>query len=199
MSKADFSTSIDIATETERLRTLIRERSYREGDFTLASGKKSKFYIDMKATTLAPEGAFLIGRLACALIRLKFPNGVDAVGGLTMGADPIATSVSLAAYAQGENWPAFIVRKEAKGHGTGRYVEGRENLKPGAKVIVLEDVVTTGGSSLKAIERLRAEGYEPVAVLTVVDREEGGAACFSGAGVPLYSLLTISDLRSSGS
>ncbi|MBC7387350.1 MAG: orotate phosphoribosyltransferase [Cryobacterium sp.] len=197
--KPDFHAPIEFAAEKEKLRTFIRERSYREGDFTLASGKKSTFYIDMKAATLAPAGAFLIGRLAYQLLTDKLSETearIEGVGGLTLGADPIATAVSLAAYAFGAEWPAFIVRKEAKGHGTGRFVEGRENLADGAEVIVLEDVVTTGGSSVKAIERLRAEGYQPIAVLTVVDREEGGAAAFAALGIPLYSLLTIRDLRS---
>lgn len=203
--RPDFSLPVDFASESGRLLRLIRERSYREGDFTLASGKKSKFYIDMKATTLSAEGAFLIGRLTFEMVRrfadIRFKGAggaatIDAVGGLTLGADPIATAVSLAAYSQGVDWPAFIVRKEAKGHGTGRYVEGRENLKPGAKVIVLEDVVTTGGSSIKAIERLREEGYDPVAVLTVVDREEGGEAALKATGLEFLRLLSISDLRS---
>ncbi len=205
--RPDFSKPIDFASESARLRELIRERSYREGDFTLASGKKSGFYIDMKATTLSAEGAFLLGRLSYDLIKrfaaTRFPaapgSGVQGVGGLTMGADPIATAVSLSAYAQGADWPAFIVRKETKGHGTGRFVEGRENLPAGAKVVVLEDVVTTGGSSILAIERLRAEGYDPVAVLTVVDREEGGEAALKATGLEFLRLLTISEIRGDSS
>jgi len=197
MNRADFQAPVDFIAESTRLLNLIREKSYREGDFTLASGKKSKFYIDMKATTLSAEGAFLIGRLSFSLIRKRFPGAVIAgVGGLTLGADPIATAVSLAAYSQGVDWPAYIVRKEAKGHGTDRYVEGRENLKPGGKVIVLEDVVTTGGSSIKAIERLRAEGYDPVAVLTFVDREEGGEMALKTTGLDFLRILSISELRS---
>lgn len=183
----------------EALVELIRKKSYREGDFTLASGKKSTFYIDMKATTLSAEGAWLVGHLAVDVIEdFRKRNGafsVGGVGGLTMGADPIATSVSLAAWEKGFVWPAFIVRKEPKGHGTDKYVEGTENLKKGAKVIVLEDVVTTGGSSVKAIARLRAEGYEPVAVLTIVDREEGGEAAFREQGVPLIRLCTLKEVQ----
>lgn len=198
MKQRKFDTPIDFIDESARLLRLIRERSYREGDFTLVSGKKSKFYIDMKATTLSPEGAFLIGRLAYEVLHRRYKSSdfsIGGVGGLTLGADPIATAVSLAAYGQGVDWPAYIVRKEAKGHGTGRYVEGHENLKPGAKVIVLEDVVTTGGSSIKAIERLRAEGYDPIAVLTVVDREEGGETAFKVAGIEFIRLVSISELR----
>ncbi len=181
-------------TDREKLLKLIRKQSYREGDFTLASGKKSTFYIDLKATTLHAEGAYLIGREA---VRVVEENGflLDGVGGLTLGADPIATAVSLASRERGWGWPAFIVRKEAKGHGTGRYIEGVENLKPGARLLVLEDVVTTGGSSLKAIQRLREAGFNPVAVLTVVDRLQGGEAAFAHVGVKLISLATIDQVR----
>lgn len=202
-----FDAPIDFVSESAALLRLIREKSYREGEFTLVSGKKSTFYIDMKATTLSAPGAHLIGRLSFQMIRkfaeIRFSGGgpasgtssIGGVGGLTLGADPIATAVSLAAFAQGADWPAYIVRKEAKGHGTGRYVEGRENLRPKAKLIVLEDVVTTGGSSVKAIERLREEGYDPVAVLTVVDREEGGEAALKATGLEFLRLLSISEIR----
>lgn len=178
---------------------VIRDKSYREGDFTLASGQKSKFYIDMKATTLDPEGADLLGRLATeVLVQYSKTSGhqIEGVGGLTLGADPIATAVSLSAFRSGIRWPAFIVRKESKGHGTDQYVEGKENLRTGASVIVLEDVVTTGGSSVKAIERLRNEGFKPVAVLTVVDREAGGEAAFKKMGVDFLSLVKISEISS---
>jgi orotate phosphoribosyltransferase len=207
MTMARFDAPIDFVSESASLLKLIRERSYREGDFTLASGKKSNFYIDMKATTLSGAGAFLIGRLSFHMIRrfaeIRFKSvgpsdgasSIRGVGGLTLGADPIATAVSLAAYSQGVDWPAYIVRKEAKDHGTGRYVEGRENLPPKSKLIVLEDVVTTGGSSIKAIERLRAEGYDPVAVLTVVDREEGGEAALKATGLEFLRLLSMSEIR----
>ncbi len=183
-----------MTAELQALVKLMRERSYREGDFTLASGKKSPFYIDLKPTTLHPEGAYLIGRLAVALIQDQGLE-IEGVGGLTLGADPLATAVSLASRESGLNWPAFIVRKEPKGHGTGRYIEGIENLRPGARLLVLEDVVTTGGSSLKAIDRLREAGFDPQAVLTVVDREQGGAAAFADAGVKFYSLLTLKEVQ----
>ena len=177
----------------ERLRRLVRDRSWREGDFTLSSGKKSSFYIDLKSSTLHPEGALLIGALAVREVRAQGLE-IDAVGGLTLGADPIATTVSLAAREIGLFWPAYIVRKEPKGHGTSRYIEGTENLPPRARCLVLEDVVTTGGSSLKAIERLRAAGYQPVAVLTVVDRNEGGRALIEKEGLAFLSLLSLGDL-----
>lgn len=179
---------------TQQLTRLIRKLSYREGDFTLASGKKSKFYVDLKATTLHPDGAYLIGECAYELLKHE-KLAVEAVGGLTLGADPLATALSLSARAHGSIWPAFIVRKEPKDHGTARYIEGTDNLKPGASVVVLEDVVTTGGSSIKAIERLREAGYKPVAVLTVVDREQGGAEAFAAAGVKYLSLTTLARVQ----
>ncbi len=180
--------------DSSALVSLVRKLSYREGDFTLASGKKSNFYIDLKATTLHPEGAHLIGLAAVEAIQ-RSGLKIDAVGGLTLGADPIATAISLAARAKGVSWPAFIVRKEPKDHGTSKYIEGTENLKPGASVLVLEDVVTTGGSSFKAIERLREAGYKPVAVLTVVDREQGGDRLIREAGLEYLALVTMSQIR----
>ena len=180
------------------LAKLIKKLSYREGDFTLASGKKSNFYIDLKNTTLHPEGAHWIGKLAVDLV-IKRKLHIDAVGGMTLGADPIATAVSLAAYEKKLSWPAFIVRKEPKKHGTSQFIEGTENLKPSARVLVVEDVVTTGGSSLKAIEILKTAGYQPVAVLTVVDRQEGGEKVFQDLGLDFLALTRISEIREAGS
>lgn len=174
---------------------LIREKSYRTGEFTLASGKKSAFYIDLKATTLHPLGAKLIGALAVeALLKQPGADEIAGVGGLTLGADPIATAVSLAAHARGLHWPAFIVRKEPKTHGTSRYIEGTENLAPAAKLVIVEDVVTTGQSSRIAIERARSQGYDPRFVITVVDREEGGREALLREGVGVVSLIKRSEL-----
>ncbi len=182
--------------DLKRLIQIIRERSYREGDFTLASGKKSNFYIDLKATTLHPEGADLIGKVTVQKMQsLGISSSIQGVGGLTLGADPLATAVSLAAFAKKIHWPAYIVRKEPKGHGTARYIEGVENLPAGASLLVLEDVVTTGGSSVKAIERLREAGYRPQAVLTVVDREQGGAEAFKKMDVEFFALATITQIK----
>lgn len=180
------------------LSALVRKLSYREGDFTLASGKKSPFYVDLKMTTLHPEGARMIGRLAALEISAwarRVGQPVGGVGGLTLGADPIATAVSLAALEQGAIWPAFIVRKEPKEHGTGKWVEGRELLDAAKTLVVLEDVVTTGGSSVKAIERLRAEGLKPGLVLTVVDRNQGGADAFKSMGVDFRALTTLKEVQ----
>src|SRR5690606_28611464 len=124
-------------TDHDALKKLIREKSYREGDFTLASGQKSSYYIDLKATTLHPDGAYLIGRLVVKKA-LDLGWNIDAVGGLTLGSYPIATAVSLAAREAQLTWPAFIVRKEPKKHGTSRYIHGVEILKPGARVLILE-------------------------------------------------------------
>ena len=174
---------------------LIRKLSYRKGNFILSSGKQSSFYIDMKATTLHPDGAYWIAK-ACLDRLLHEKIKIEAVGGLTLGADPLATSISLAARAERLMWPAFIVRKHPKGHGTSRYIEGVENLVPGASVLVLEDVVTTGGSSLVAINRLKEAGFNPTAVLTIVDREEGGADAIRATGLQFLSLATLKDIQS---
>lgn len=148
----------------------------------------------MKATTLHPEGAFQIGEAAVQVLQ-GLDLKIEGVGGLTLGADPLATAISLAARTRNLFWPAFIVRKEPKGHGTSQYIEGTENLPRGASVLVLEDVVTTGASSLKAIVRLREAGYQPVAVLTVVDREEGGGAAIRAEGVEVIALTTLREIQ----
>lgn len=179
----------------QKLIRLIRLVSYREGDFKLVSGKKSNFYIDLKPTILHPEGAKWVGRLAFDEI---YRQGivVEGVGGLTLGADPIATALSLTAWSQGVYWPAYIVRKEPKMYGTSRYIEGVENLHAGIHLLVLEDVVTTGGSSLKAVEHLKNAGYQPTAVLACVDREEGGASVIHEKGLAFIALLTLQDIQS---
>ena len=180
--------------DRQKLKELILKVSYREGNFTLASGQKSDFYIDLKPTALHPDGAYALGHLAVEMA-LKENLKIDAVGGMTLGADPIATSVSLAAREKGLIWPAFIVRKEPKSHGTSRFIEGTENLKPGARVLVVEDVVTTGGSSLKAIQHIKDAGYDPVAVFALVDREQGGKETFEKAGLMFFPLFSIREIR----
>jgi orotate phosphoribosyltransferase len=177
------------ATERERLAELLREKSYQRREVTLASGRKSNFYFDGKQTALHAEGAYLIGRLLWDAIDRSGVK-VEAVGGLTLGADPLATAVSLASFQAGKAVPAFIVRKEPKGHGTGQWVEGRKNIPAGSTVVILEDVVTTGGSALKAVERVREEGLEVSLIAAVIDRQEGGRETIEAAGLKLISLFT---------
>ncbi len=181
--------------ERQRLKELLLEKSYREGTFTLTSGKSSDFYIDGKQTTLDAEGSYLCGRLLLELIK-QAPQPIEGVGGMTLGADPLVTAVSIVSFLDEKKQaiPAFIVRKEAKGHGTGNYLEGKNNLPPGCCVALLEDVVTTGGTLIQVIERVEKEGFKVGLVVTVVDREEGGAEALAAAGYPLKSIFTRSQL-----
>jgi orotate phosphoribosyltransferase len=186
---------VEQTTESMRaeLLALIREKSYQERAVILASGRSSNFYVDGKQTTLHPRGAYLVGRLFCE--RLPLFGKVEAVGGPTLGADPLSTATSLVSGLLGRGVPAFIVRKEPKGHGTQSWIEGKQNLAAGAAVVILEDVVTTGGSSLKAVERVEAEGYRVLGVLALVDRQEGGRETLEGRGYRFEALFTKSDVR----
>ncbi len=138
--------------ERDRLLQILKEKSYEKREVTLASGKKSDFYVDCKQTTLDAEGAYLTGKLMYEIIA-GMSEKVSGVGGLTLGADPIATAVSIASFEAKNPIPAFIIRKEPKGHGTGQWLEGTKTLEAGSNVVILEDVVTTGGSSLEAVKR----------------------------------------------
>ena len=160
-----------LRSDRERLKQLLKEHSLMFGEFTLVSGKKSSFYFDSKRTTLLPEGAYLV---AAEVLKTLEKRGIeaDAIGGMTLGADPIVCPVAALSHADGRPLRAFIVRKEAKEHGTARQIEGQ--LEPGSRVVVVDDVVTTGSSTLRAIEAVEAAGHEVVAVLCLVDREEGG-------------------------
>jgi orotate phosphoribosyltransferase len=178
-----------------RLKEILLEKSYRQGSFTLTSGKTSDFYIDGKQTTLSAEGAYLCGKLILELIR-KQKEPIQAVGGMTLGADPLVTAVSLVSFLEKHPIPAFIVRKEAKGHGTGNYIEGLKNMPAGCRVALLEDVVTTGGTLLKVIERVEAQGFKVGVVITVVERQEGGAKTLADAGYTLESIFTREELLS---
>ena len=180
--------------EWDRLREIIRERSYREGDFVLTSGRRSPYYIDCKQTTLSAEGAYLCGRLMFQRLQGGGP-AVQAVGGMTLGADPLVTALSVVSFLEGRPLPAFIIRKEPKGHGTGSWIEGKSNIPRGAEVALLEDVVTTGGTLIKAKERTEAEGFRVVRVLAVVDRQEGGAEALREAGLELEALFTLDAIR----
>ena len=184
---------MNTADERKRLKDLLLEKSYHKGTFTLTSGKTSDFYIDGKQTTLDAEGGYLCGRLLFELIK-NAPEKISSVGGMTLGADPLVTAVSIVSHLEGSPIPAFIVRKEAKGHGTGNYIEGKSNLEPGGYVALVEDVVTTGGTLIKVIERVENEGFKVGLVVTVVDREEGGAEVLAQAGYPLQSIFTRTEL-----
>lgn len=176
-----------------RLLEIIREKSYEEGEVTLTSGRKSTFYVDGKQTTLDAEGGYLAGRLFYEMIkRSKIP--VQAVGGPTLGADPIVTAISLVSYLAGTPIPAFIVRKEPKKHGKALWIEGHKSLRPGTNVAIVEDVVTTGGSMLRAIEAAKDQGLEVVQVLALVDREEGGSENLAKEGYRLESIFTKTDI-----
>ncbi|MBU5637237.1 orotate phosphoribosyltransferase [Geomonas sp. Red69] len=179
-------------SEKERLKKIIIELSYEKRNVTLASGRQSDFYFDGKQTTLHPEGGYLTGKLFFDAI--KDVEGVEGVGGLTLGADPIATATSVVSFLEGKPVPGFIIRKEPKGHGTGAWLEGRKNLKPGAKVVIVEDVVTSGGSSLKAIKRAEEEGLVVLGVVTLVDREEGGRENIEAEGYWLKSIFTKAEI-----
>jgi orotate phosphoribosyltransferase len=143
---------------------------------------------------LSPEGAYLIGELSVNVL-IKEKLKVYATGGMTLGADPLATAVSLAAYRRGLTIPAFIVRKQPKGHGTLAWVEGAKSFPKGADLLLLEDVVTTGGSSLTAAEKLEESGFKVKNLITVVDREEGGASAIEKKNIAFFSLCTLSEIR----
>ena len=175
-----------------RLLELLRTRSFQEREVILSSGLKSNFYIDCKQVSLDAEGAALIGALFHQVIDDVAPDAV-AVGGLTLGADPLATATSIISFQSGRPRAAFIVRKEPKGHGTGQWIETTK-LPAGAKVVILEDVVTTGAATLKAIERARLHGLDVRRVFTLVDREEGGREAVEKE-VPLTALFKKSDFR----
>jgi orotate phosphoribosyltransferase len=175
----------------DRLLTLLAERSARRGHFTLASGRQSTLYIDARLTTMSPDGLALIGPLALAALRASGWR-VDAIGGLTLGADPVSYAIAYASAGVGAPVRAFTVRKEAKAHGTGRLIEGP--FREGDRVAVIEDVITTGGSALRAAEAIRAAGGLPIGVLALVDREEGGREALEGAGLPVLTLARASEI-----
>ena len=177
---------LDAAAMRGRLARLLLEKSYRAGEVTLTSGRKSDYYFDCKQTALHPEGAWLIGNLLFDLL----PEGIVGVGGMTLGADPLVTAVSIASHLRGRPLPAFIVRKASKGHGTNQFLEGLSNFQPGDKVALLEDVVTTGGTLLTVIDRVQEAGLTVGAVLTVLDRNEGGAQKLAERGFPLLSVFS---------
>ncbi len=174
------------------LRELIREKSLKFGDFILASGKRATYYLDGKQVTLDSEGARLVGDGILDLILAEeTTRDIQAVGGMSIGADPITAAVITMASVRGVPLKGFMVRKQSKGHGTDQFIEGP--VKPGDHVVIVEDVVTTGGSSLEAIEKVEAAGMSVVGVIAIIDRMEGGAEAFNAKGYPFRSLYKITD------
>lgn len=173
-----------------RLLHLIIKYAYREGDFVLSSGARSSYYINCKEVTLRAEGALTIGRL----ILDALPENTDAVAGLTLGADPIVSAVSVVSALSDRPIPGLIIRKQAKGHGTKAYIEG-PSLNEAAEVVVLEDVVTTGKSVLLAVERLQAAGYKVSQIIALVDRQQGGRELYEARKLQFQALFTIEELQ----
>lgn len=191
MTQSNFAwASADLSDLRQALLDLFCEVAYKEGDFLLSSGQRSTYYINGKQVTLHPQGALGVGRILLPYI----PADTVGVAGLTLGADPIVTATSVVAAYEGRSLTALIVRKEAKGHGTQAYIEG-PTLPAGSPVVVLEDVVTTGQSAMKAVHRLRDAGYQVDRVISLVDRQQGGAEFYAEQGLNFDAVFTIADLQ----
>lgn len=178
--------------ERDQLRALLLERSVRFGEFILASGKRSSYYIDARLTTMSGQGQALIGRVGLQLLD-ELGWQPDALGGLTLGADPIAYAIAHAATLNGRTLDAFTVRKEAKAHGAGRLVEG--GFEADMQVVIVEDVITTGESALRAVHAIREGGGRILGVLALVDREEGGRERIEQEGTAVAAMFRASELR----
>ena len=185
-----WAVNADLPTLRNKLLDLFCQLAYQEGDFVLSSGQPSSYYINGKQVTLHPQGALAIGRILLSLL----PPDTQAVAGLTLGADPIVSAVSVVSAYEHRLIPALIIRKEAKGHGTKAYIEG-PNLPAGANIVVLEDVVTTGQSAMKAVERLRAADYTVNHVISLVDRQQGGGEYYKSVGLNFQAVFTIEDIQ----
>lgn len=178
-------------TDRALLQQLLLERSVQRGDFVLASGKRSSYYIDCRLATMSAKGLVLIGRMGLEAIRAARWRP-DSIGGLTMGADPVAYAIAAASYGTDAQVDAFSVRKESKDHGTGRLIEG--NFRPGHSVVVIEDVITSGGSARRALSAIEGAGGKVLGVLAVVDREEGGRGILEQEGRRVVTLTTAAEL-----
>jgi orotate phosphoribosyltransferase len=178
----------------DRLLRLLYERAYREGDITLSSGKHASYYIDAKEVVFHPEGSMLVGDQICDLLK-DYPHQVDAIGGLMVGAAPMATAVALVSHLRRDmkDIPAFVVRKEPKKHGLRKLIEG--SLQEGMRVVIVDDVITTGGSVLQAIDCVRDMGCTVDLVIALLDREQEGRENIEGAGCEFRALYTITELR----
>lgn len=180
-----------VMSSKSRLRGLLAERSVKSGDFTLASGRRSRYYVDARLTTMCGEGQVLVGEVCWHAIR-EAGWEPDFVGGMTLGADPVAYAIANHATRSGRPLDAFTVRKQPKGHGTGRQIEG--GLPAGAKVVVVDDTVTSGGSLLESVKVVVRHGAIVLGVLALVDREEGGRQLLHDAGFELSAVFTAKDL-----
>lgn len=185
-----WAATADVTTLRQHLLDLFCQLAYQEGDFVLSSGQRSSYYINGKQVTLHPQGALAIGRIFLS----QLPTDTQAVAGLTLGADPIVSAVSVVSAYEDRPIPALIIRKEPKGHGTRAYIEG-PSLPAGSPVVVLEDVVTTGQSALKAVERLLQAGYNVNQVMALVDRQQGGAELYQSAGLKFQSVFSIQEIQ----
>ncbi|MCK5193442.1 MAG: orotate phosphoribosyltransferase [Desulfobulbaceae bacterium] len=180
-----------VTTMKKRLIELVNERTFRftdEPTFKLASGKMSSYYFNCKPTTLNAEGMYLIGHLLYDMIRQEKKWDPKAIGGLTLGADALSNAIAYTSYLKDDPLESFVVRKEPKKHGTMLWVEG--NVKEGDEVVITEDVITTGGSSIKAIDRAKKCGLKVLGVVVLIDRQEGGREAIEKLGVPVRTLLT---------
>lgn len=191
LSQSDlWASTADVNILHQQLLDLFCRLAYQEGDFILSSGQASSYYINGKQVTLNAQGALAIGRILLS----RLPEDTQAVAGLTLGADPIVTAVSVVSAYENRPIPALIIRKEAKGHGTKAYIEG-PTLPENANVVVLEDVVTTGRSAMKAVERLRDAGYTVDLVISLIDRLQGGAEFYQSVGLKFQAVFTIEDIQ----
>jgi orotate phosphoribosyltransferase len=179
-----------------RLLAALRERSFKTGSFKLASGKTSDFFIDCKRTVLTPEGHALSGHVVLEElegIQAVADGGLAAVAAVPLGGCPLAGATALLAFQRGDPLELLYVRLERKDHGTGQRIEGGKHLEPGARVVLVEDVVTTGGSSLRAVDGLKEAGFKVLGVVALVDRLEGARESFASKGVPLHAIFDRTD------
>lgn len=181
--------NVSIPEAKKRLFDILKKEAFFKGDFTLSSGKKSSYYLDARLVTLSAEGAFLCGKLIRAVVAGKNPT---AIGGPTLGADPMVGAVAAVSFLEGALVKTFIIRKEAKGHGKGRMVEGPE-LKADDRIVVIDDVATTGKAFIHSIDALAQDGLKPVACVCIIDRQDGAREAVAARGVELVSLFTAAE------
>ncbi len=189
----DLSRPANKLAARNRTFQIIKEKSYREGNFVLVSGKTSHFYLDMKPTMFDPEGANLLAELIIDLLK-QIPERIDLIGGLAMGAVPLVSAVTVLSASKPKKLPGFVVRKQVKDHGTKKLIETGEDLK-GKNVVVLDDVTTTGESAMYAVEAAQQAGANVLLVLSIVDREEGAVEFYKDKGIPFRWLFRLSQFR----